>query len=143
MLAMLITAVMLFFIGRIGARVFINVLRMPPLLLAPMIIAMSTIGIYAINNSMFDVWLMLGIGFIGFAMDRLKIPLAPAVLAVILGPMAEAEFRRSLLIARGDLSFLFSSTISLILIALILLMTLTPLARHYMSRRLSSRLKAP
>ena len=143
MLAMLITAVMLFFIGRLGAKLFINVLRMPPLLLAPMIIAMSTIGIYAINNSMFDVWLMLGIGFVGFAMARLKIPLAPAVLAVILGPMAEAEFRRSLLIARGDLSFLFSSTISLILIALIVLMTLTPLARRYMGRRLSSRLKGP
>ena len=140
MLAMLITAVMLFAIGRIGAKLFINVLRMPPLLLAPMIVAMATMGIYAINNSMVDVWLMLGIGFVGYAMDRLDFPLAPAVLAVILGPMAEAEFRRSLLIARGDMSFLFSSTISLILIALIVLMTLTPLIRRSLDRRLGGKL---
>ena len=135
MLAMLITAVMLFFIGWMGARLFIQVLRMPPLLLAPMIVGLSALGIYAINNSLFDVWLMIAIGFVGFAMQRLDIPQAPAVLAVILGPMAEAEFRRSLLISRGDLSFLFSSTISLILVALIALMILTPLARGWVRRR--------
>lgn len=130
MLAMLITAVLLFFIGWFGARLFIYVLQMPPLLLAPMIIAMSTIGIYAINNSMFDVWLMLFIGVIGFLMERLRMPLAPAVLAVILGPMAEAELRRSLLISHGDFSFLFSSAISLILVALTILMVIAPLVRR-------------
>ena len=130
MLAMLITAVLLFFIGWFGARLFIYVLQMPPLLLAPMIIAMSTIGIYAINNSMFDVWLMLFIGVIGFLMERLRMPLAPAVLAVILGPMAEAELRRSLLISRGDFSFLFSSAISLILVALTIIMVIAPIVRR-------------
>ena len=135
MLAMLVTAVLLLVIGWMGARLFINVLRMPPLLLAPMIIAMSALGIYAINNSLFDVWMMMGIGLIGFAMERLGIPPAPAVLAMILGPMAEAEFRRSLLIARGDLSFLFSSTISLILVGLIVAMILTPLMRRWLRHR--------
>ena len=135
MLAMLITAVMLFFIGWLGARIFIHVLRMPPLLLAPMIVAMSTIGIYAINNSLFDVWLMLGIGAVGYGMEKLRIPLAPAVLAVILGPMAEAELRRSLLISRGDFSFLFSSTISLILVSLIVVLLLTPPIRRRLQRK--------
>lgn len=142
MLAMLITAMMLFCIGWLGARIFIHVLRMPPLLLAPMIVAMAAIGIYAINNSLFDVWLMLGIGAIGYVMEKLRIPLAPAVLAVILGPMAEAELRRSLLISRGDFSFLFSSTISLILIGLIVFLLLAQPIKRQLERRSGRSAKA-
>ena len=142
MLAMLITAMMLFCIGWLGARIFIHVLRMPPLLLAPMIVAMAAIGIYAINNSLFDVWLMLGIGVIGYVMEKLRIPLAPAVLAVILGPMAEAELRRSLLISRGDFSFLFSSTISLILIGLIVFLLLAQPIKRQLERRSGRSAKA-
>ncbi len=51
-----------------------------------MIIALTVVGVYSINNSMFDVWVMLGLGAIGYAMDKMSIPTAPAVLAVILGP---------------------------------------------------------
>lgn len=138
MLAMLVTAIILFFVGWLGARLFIHVLKMPPLLLSPMILAMACIGIFSINNSMFDVWAMVLIGFVGFAMERLQIPLAPAVLAVILGPMAEAEFRRSLLIAQGDLSFLFSSPISLILVGLIVAMVLVPVVRGRFGRKRST-----
>ncbi|BBI54417.1 hypothetical protein HORIV_68380 [Vreelandella olivaria] len=84
MLSMLVTSIMLFFIGRLGARVFINVMYMSPLILAPIIIALTSIGIYAVNNSIFDVWLMFIFGILGWCMERLSIPLAPAVLAVIL-----------------------------------------------------------
>ena len=135
MLAMLITAGMMFVIGRFGARLFINVLRLPALLLAPMIIGLTVVGVYSIQNSMFDVWLMLGLGAVGYAMDKMSIPTAPAVLAVILGPMAEAEFRRALLISRGEISFLFERPISLVLIALVLLVLLVPLVRRIRGRR--------
>lgn len=141
MLAMLVTSVLLLFVGLIGARLFISVLRLPALLLSPMIIGMTFIGIYSIGNSLFDVSMVAALGVIGYAMEKMDIPLAPAVLAVILGPMAEAELRRSLLISQGDFGFLFASPISLILVTLILLMLLTPLVRKRLAR--SAKLKVP
>ena len=135
MLAMLITAGLMFVIGRFGAKLFVNVLRLPALVLAPMIVALTVVGVFSINNSMFDVWLMLGLGAVGYAMDKMAIPTAPAVLAVILGPMAEAEFRRALLISRGEITFLFERPISLVLIALVLLVLFVPLIRRLRGRK--------
>ena len=65
MLAMLITSGLMYVIGKLGARAFINILRLPPLLLGPMILALTTVGVYAVQNSIFDVWLMLAFGVIG------------------------------------------------------------------------------
>lgn len=135
MLSMLVTSVLLLFVGSIGARLFISVLRLPALLLAPMIIAMTYIGIYSIGNSLFDVAMVTVIGMLGYGMEKMDIPLAPAVLAVILGPMAEAELRRALLISQGDYGFLFASPISLVLVGLILLMLLTPWVKKWLSRK--------
>jgi putative tricarboxylic transport membrane protein len=134
MLTMLITSGLMFIIGRVGARAFVNILRMPPRILGPMILALTTIGIYAVHNSMFEVWMMLAFGLIGFGMERLSIPTAPAVLAVILGPMAEASFRRALLISGDDYGYFFQSPISWIIIALIALTVLTPVWTRFKSR---------
>lgn len=137
MLAMLITGILMFIIGRFGAKLFVNVLRLPALMLAPMIVGLTIVGVYSINNTMFDVWLMLGFGLLGYAMEKMAIPSAPAVLAVILGPMAEAEFRRSLLISRGDVGFLFERPISMVLIAMVALVLLVPLYRRLRTARRS------
>lgn len=130
MLTMLVTAGLMFVIGRLGARLYVNVLRLPSALLAPMIICMTVIGVYSVHNSMFEVGLMLGFGCIGFAMERMSIPSAPAVLAVILGPMAEEALRRALLISRGDLFYLVSSPISWVLLTLIGIAIVTPVWRR-------------
>lgn len=135
MLTMLVTAVLMFVIGRLGSRAYIHVLRLPPALLAPMILGMTVIGIYSVHNSMFEVYLMLSFGVIGFAMEKLNIPTAPAVLAVILGPMAEEALRRALLISRGDMTYLVASPISMALVALIAVVFLTPLWRRLRERR--------
>lgn len=129
MLTLLVTAALVFILGRFGAKAFINVLRMPPRLLAPMIVCMSVIGIYSIHNSLFEVWLMLGFGLLGYAMERLSVPTPPAVLAVILGPMAEGALRRSLLISGNDVSYLFSGLISWLLICAIALSVGVPIYR--------------
>ncbi len=138
MLAMLISSAILFIIGRLGARAFINVLKVPPLLLAPMILCMTLIGAYAIHNSMFDVFLMLAFGFIGFGMERLDIPTTPAVLAVILGPMAEESLRRALLISGGEFGYLFESVISWIIICTTLVTVFAPLIRHWLGKKSES-----
>jgi putative tricarboxylic transport membrane protein len=126
MLSMLITAGMMFIIGKFGARAYVNVLRMPAKLLGPMILALTVVGVYAIHNSMFEVILMLIFGLLGFVMERLSIPTAPAVLAVILGPIAEENLRRALLISRDDVSILFKGPISLVLIGLVVIAIAIP-----------------
>ena len=104
-----------------------------------MILALTTVGVYAVHNSIFEVWMMLGFGAVGYAMEKLDIPTAPAVLAVILGPMAEASFRRALLIGRGEASYFVASPISWVLIALIAMAVLSPAVRAVRERRARGR----
>lgn len=129
MLAMGITALMMIPIGAFGSRLFINALRLPPLILAPGIIVLTSIGVYTVGNSMAEVWIMLAVGLLGFGMEKLIIPTAPAVLAVILGPMAETELRRALLISGSDPAIFFSGTVNWIFILLISLMLILPFIR--------------
>ena len=135
MLAMLVSSALLFIIGRLGAKAFINVLKMPAQMLAPIILTMTLIGAYAIHNSMFDVFLMIAFGLIGFGMERLHIPTTPAVLAVILGPMAEESLRRALLISGGDFFYLFESVISWIIIVMTCMSFITPIYRSVKGKK--------
>ncbi len=81
---------------------FIWMLRMPFTILAPMIFVLSIVGGYAATRDMHDVWLMLGFGLGAFFLRKFDYPLAPAVLAIVLGPIAEPTLRQSLLISSGD-----------------------------------------
>ncbi|RXJ80908.1 tripartite tricarboxylate transporter permease [Arcobacter sp. F2176] len=134
MLTMFITAILMFVIGRIGAKAYIHVLKLPSALLAPMILSLTLIGVYAVHNSMFEVGLMLCFGLIGFIMEKLSIPTAPAVLAVILGPMAEESLRRAMLISRDSVGYLFQSYISWIIIAMIAVTLITPILKYFRNR---------
>ena len=102
---------------------FIWVLKMPFTILAPVIFVLCLIGGYAPTESMHDVWLMLLFGFVGYLMRKLDYPLAPAVLAIVLGPLAEPALRQSLLISGGTVSIFFTRTYAgpIMVIALILL----------------------
>lgn len=134
MLTMLISAVLLYIIGRLGARIYVNVLKVPEFLLAPGIIILTVVGIYSIHNSMFDVWLMLCFGAIGYVMEKLDISLVPAVLAIILGPIAEVKLRLAMRISHGDPTYLFHSVISIIMVILVILVVFTPAIRKVLQR---------
>jgi len=121
--------------------VFIWVLRMPFTILAPIIFILSVIGGYAPINDMHDVWLMLIFGIGGYLMRKLDYPMAPAVLAIVLGPLAETSMRQSLLISSGDIMIFFHRPISgtiaviaLFLFALPLLKIFNKMMRHRASR---------
>jgi putative tricarboxylic transport membrane protein len=136
MLQMLITAFMLIVLGGLLAtRIFGQVLRLPPILLAPLIVLTSVVGVYGIHASAFDVWIMLAIGVVGYAMDKLEFPTAPAVLGLLLGPMAEGELRLALTISMGDASILFASLASWVTITCTLLVFLSPWLRSAWQRR--------
>jgi len=90
--------------------VFIKILKTPFTILAPIIFILCLIGGYAPTQSMHDVWLMLIFGIVGYLMRKLDYPLAPAVLAIVLGPLAEPALRQSLIISDGSFSIFFTRT---------------------------------
>ena len=103
--------------------VFAAILRVPFSIIAPVIIVICAIGAYTVHNAMLDVWFMLGFGVLGYLFKKLDYPMAPMVLALVLGDRAEDSFRQSMLISQGSLDVFFSNALvgSIMLLALVLL----------------------
>jgi putative tricarboxylic transport membrane protein len=92
---------------------FAAVLKLPRWSLFPGVAALSFVAVYAVNGSVLDLVLMTGFGVLGYAMRKLGFPLAPLILGLVLGPLAETNLRRSLALSGGDWSVLFSSPIAM------------------------------
>ena len=88
---------------------FAAILRVPFSIVAPVILTICAIGAYTVHSSMFDVWLMVFFGVLGYAFKKLDYPLAPLVLALVLGDRAEDAFRQSMLASQGDMAVFFSN----------------------------------
>jgi putative tricarboxylic transport membrane protein len=83
---------------------------------------------------MFDVWIMLGAGLLGYGMRKFRFPVAPLVLALVLGPMVETALAQSLTMSRGSLAIFFTRPTALALFVLMVLFVLSPLARKALGR---------
>jgi putative tricarboxylic transport membrane protein len=105
------------------AGLWVRLLAIPPPLLYGGILLFSTLGVYALNNSTFDLILLFIVGILGFLMRRYDFPVAPCIIGLILGKLAEAQFRRAMSISQGDPLVFITHPISaaLLLIALIVL----------------------
>ena len=114
---------------------FIWMLRMPFTILAPMIFVLSVVGGYAATQDMHDVWLMLIFGLGAFVLRKLDYPLAPAVLAIVLGPIAEPTLRQSLLLSSGDPSIFFTRPIAGPITIIAIILILLPLIKVILGRR--------
>jgi putative tricarboxylic transport membrane protein len=88
---------------------FAAILRVPFSIIAPIIIVICAIGAYTVHNAMLDIWLMLMFGVIGYVFKKLDYPLAPLVLALVLGDRAEDSFRQSMLMSQGDVTVFFAN----------------------------------
>src|SRR6266498_1871124 len=108
---------------------FAAILRVPFSIIAPVIIVICAIGAYTVHNSMFDVWLMVVFGVIGYAFKKLRYPLAPLVLALVLGDRAEENFRNAIKGSQGDPAVFFSNGLVGGLTALALVLLFWPLIR--------------
>jgi putative tricarboxylic transport membrane protein len=109
---------------------FVNVLRVPYPLLYPTILAFSVLGVYAVNSSVVDVWIMLVMGAIGFVLRKLQFETAPVVLGVVLAPMIEMALRQSLAMSDGSYGIFLSRPIATTLLAVggvLVLLALRPL----------------
>lgn len=102
---------------------FAAILRIPFSIIAPVIIVICAIGAYTVHNALLDIWFMLGFGIMGYVFKKLDYPLAPLVLALVLGDKAEDSFRQAMLVSQGDVMIMFSNWLvgSITALALILL----------------------
>ena len=102
---------------------FAAILRVPFAIIAPVIMVICAIGAYTVHSSMFDVYLMVVFGIMGYVFKKLDYPLAPLVLALVLGDRAEDAFRQSMLASQGDMRILYSNSLvgSITTLALLLL----------------------
>ena len=108
---------------------FAAILRIPFSIIAPVIIVICAIGAYTVHNSMFDVYLMVAFGVLGYAFKKLGYPLAPMVLALVLGDRAEENFRNAIKGSQGDLTVFFSNGLVGGLTSFALLLLFWPLIR--------------
>ena len=136
MMEMLLTSVLIFFLGgALATRVFAQFQRLPGVLLVPSILILMCVGVYVINGRAVDLWIMLGAGVAGYFLEKMNVPLAPIILGMILGPMAEQSVRRALLIARGDATELFTRPLSATLAIATLLVLVWPIAKALRQRK--------
>ena len=117
---------------------FVNVLRIPYPVLYPSIIVFCIIGVYAVNSSVVDVWIMLIMGLLGWVLRKLDFETAPIVLGVVLAPLIELAFRQSLAMSDGSYSIFFRKPIAATLLTVGLLLVLLSL-RPLLTRRLDWR----
>ncbi len=97
--------ILMLIIGLLGVRLFCRVVELPKRFIIPVIITLSMVGAYSMNNSIFDMWVCVAFGVIGYIMQKADMPSSPIILAVILGPMAESNLRRAVLMYEGSLLF--------------------------------------
>ncbi|WP_422392460.1 tripartite tricarboxylate transporter permease [Nitratireductor thuwali] len=138
-----LVAVMLFFatvaifiFGISLAPVFEFVLRVPRERLMPVVFTLCVIGPYALTQRIFDIWVMVFFGFLGFALRRLGYPMPPLVLGIILGDLLDKNLRRGLTLSDGDLSPFFTRPFSMVFVALIVITIMAgiPVVRRQVGR---------
>jgi putative tricarboxylic transport membrane protein len=122
--------------------IFVRVLRVRPAILAPITALITILGVYTINNSTFDIFVMIAFGVIGYLMKKLGFEPGPMVLAFVLGSIVESSVRRSLLIFEGDPTGFFTRPISGTLLVVFVLVALWPAVQLLRSRRAASRAPA-
>lgn len=117
------------------AGVWAALLRIPFRRLVPLILVISLIGVHSVENSLFDVWVMLGFGLFGWALLRLGLEPTPLVLGFILGPAFEEYLRRTLLFSRGDAMVLLTDPVSAVCLALIAVASIWRMKSIFLPRR--------
>jgi putative tricarboxylic transport membrane protein len=114
---------------------FVRILRVRPAILAPITALITILGVYTINNSVFDIFLMIAFGIVGYLMKKAGFDPGPMVLAFVLGSIIESSTRRSLLIFGGDPTGFFTRPISGTILAIFVVLALLPVIRHLLAKR--------
>jgi putative tricarboxylic transport membrane protein len=114
---------------------FAQILRLPYYVLYPLILGISIVGVYSVNNSLFDVWMMGLFGLLGYLMRKLDFPAAALILGMVLGDGLERALRQSLMMSQGDITILVTRPISGTLLFIALAILCLPALRKVRSWR--------
>lgn len=122
-------SLLIMLLGLLGAKPLARILKIPAPWLWMGIVLFGTVGSYALNNAVVDVWAMYCAGILGFLFRKAQVPLGPLVLGLILGPMMESNLRRALILSRGDWAGILTRPMVLLFLAATVLSLLWPLLR--------------
>jgi len=129
---LLMFLIMMSSVGRISRMMFV-----PRAYLLPPILVFCILGSFAVNNTMFDVWVMLAFGVLGYFLERSDVPLGPFVIGFVLAPIAEAKLRSGLMMTAGDFKPIFLRPLCLVFVLISVALLVWPLYKHWKDTRKS------
>ena len=132
---MLVSLIGMCLIGYLFIRVLVRVLEAPEALVAAFVVAFCFVGTLAVRNSVNDLWVIVAFGLVGWLFERHRLPLAPMVLGVILGPMAEGYFMTTMISSDNDWTVFLTRPVSGVLIVASVLAMAVPIVRDRLQRR--------
>ncbi len=115
--------------------VFVWMLRTPYSIMMGFIVIFATVGAFSVNNTLFDVWMMLGFALLAYVMIKLKYPLVPLILALVLGKLSENSLRQAMMLSGGSLTIFVTHPISAFFMGMAFLAYMTAALRWYLKRR--------
>lgn len=134
-MGIMLSSAYLFVIGKMSIRAVSKIANLPNRMLYPAVLVLCIFGAFAINNNLFDVLVMFIVGILGFTMLRMEIPAAPFLIAFILGPLLEDNFRQALLMSSGDALIFFRNPICWVFWTLTALSILFIVRNHIRAKR--------
>lgn len=135
---LLFSTIVLYIVGKLAIRSGIILTKLSIARLFPFVLVLCIIGAYSINNSMFDLKIMVFFGILGYLMQKYQFPLAPFVIAFVLAPTLEISIRQSMLISRGNLSIIFTRPIVILFFIFTIITLFTQVYQDYQQKKKSS-----
>lgn len=134
-IGMFLTNFLILGFGHFGIKPIVRMLDVPYAFMAPIILVLCVVGSYAINNNIADIFTMLVFGVLGYGLSKHDYPLAPLILGLVLGPIIEISFRRSIIMSQGDLSYIFCRPITSILLIISLISLTYPIIKKIIKQK--------
>ena len=117
MIGLIVVNVFMYLIGRVFTRLYAHITRIPYEILSCIVLTFCIAGSYSTNNRLYDIYIILIFGIIAYFLRRMDFQLVPVLLGIVLGPLAEDNFRRAMLLSDGSLSIFVTRPISLLFLA--------------------------
>lgn len=120
-------------------RVFVKIAAVPLSILFPVILMSCILGVFALNNRIFDIWILVIFGIVGYFLTECDIPMPPLILGYVLGQMIEKNFRTAMYASRGNIMDIMNRPIAVVILAIAIILTLMPYISSYLKKRFSNR----
>lgn len=135
MLGLILVNIFMYFQGHFLLKFFVNITKVPEVVMVPILLVLCTVGAYAAKNAVFDAGVMVIFGIMGYFLKKLDFPLTPMVIGIVLGSMAEKNYRRALMISNGSASIFLQKPIALFFLILAAAMLLMPIIRNRKAKK--------